>query len=148
MSYKTKIHVLISELIRIMRNISPHVAESERQSHIQYFMNRLQFSGYSKDHRIIIYRKVKTKFAILTEVWRWFRITLETGSENEVGRSYSWIYVVTWRHVTKLKGSLWSRDKSWIQCMRRNCKILSCIYSYEYIKFISQENDHTSLGET
>ena len=62
MSYKTKIHVLINELIRIMRNISPHVAESERRSHIQYFMNRLQFSGYSKEDRIIIYRKAKTKF--------------------------------------------------------------------------------------
>ena len=62
MSYNAKINILTNELIRIMRNISCHVTLEEKQSHIQYFMYRLQFSGYSKADKIKIYKKSQSKF--------------------------------------------------------------------------------------
>ena len=58
-SYNSKVNILTNELTRVMRNISPYVAKEEKQLHLQYFIHRLQFSGYRKDERIKIYRKAK-----------------------------------------------------------------------------------------
>lgn len=61
-SYSSKINILTNELLRVMRNISPYVSEEEKQMHIQYFMYRLQFSGYNKEERINVYRRSTRKF--------------------------------------------------------------------------------------
>ena len=61
-SYNTKLNILTNELTRVVRIISPHVATEEEQLHIQYFMHRLQFSGYNKKERIKVFGKSKIKF--------------------------------------------------------------------------------------
>ena len=61
-SYNTKLNILTNKLTRVMRNISPHVTAEEKQQHIQYFMHRLQFSGYNKEERIKVYKKSRIKF--------------------------------------------------------------------------------------
>ena len=45
------INVLVNEALRIMRNCSKHLPEEEMKKHLQYLMNRMQYSGYSQVYR-------------------------------------------------------------------------------------------------
>ncbi len=78
----TKINILVNDLIRVMKNISPHVKKEERNRHIQYYMYRLQFSGYSKEDRIKVYRKAKKRFDEM--------IRDSTIGDNPIYRSKFW----------------------------------------------------------
>ena len=62
LSMRTKIQILIADLVRIMRNISPLITQLERKKHIQHFIDRLQYSGYSIKERKEIYFKAKQKY--------------------------------------------------------------------------------------
>ena len=46
-----KINVLVNEALRIMRNCSEHLPAEETNKHLQYLMNRMQYSGYSETYR-------------------------------------------------------------------------------------------------
>ena len=46
-----KVNVLVNEVLRIMRNCSQHLPEEVRTGHLQYLMNRMQFSGYPQSYR-------------------------------------------------------------------------------------------------
>ena len=59
LSNQSKINILINDLVRVMKNIALKVGDDERQSNIQHFMNKIQFSGYEKDERIKVYQKSK-----------------------------------------------------------------------------------------
>ena len=61
-SFNAKMNILVNDLVRIMKSISPHVSEEERRGHVQYYMNRLQISGYGKEERIKVYKKSKKIF--------------------------------------------------------------------------------------
>ncbi|XP_052825841.1 uncharacterized protein LOC128248506 [Octopus bimaculoides] len=62
LSHSVKINILITDLVRIMRNISPLCSPWERQRHTQDFMHHMQFSGYSQKGRIRVYRGASKKF--------------------------------------------------------------------------------------
>ena len=62
LSMKFKYNILVSDLVRIMRNISPNVEPKERVTHVQYFINRMQASGYNGDERMKVYNIAKNKF--------------------------------------------------------------------------------------
>ena len=57
MSQNIKINILTADLVRIMRNISELCKPIERETKIQQYINRLQYSGYNKRERVIIYKK-------------------------------------------------------------------------------------------
>ena len=59
---QSKINILVTDLVRVMRNVSPLVKDEERKFHIQYFMHRMQFSGYSPQERQNVYNLAKKKF--------------------------------------------------------------------------------------
>ena len=59
---KSKINILVADLLTVMKNISTLCSEEERQQKIQRYINRLQFSGYSKKQRASIYSKAKEKY--------------------------------------------------------------------------------------
>ena len=59
MSQKSKINILTSDLVRIMRNISELCKPEEREIKIQHYIHRLQYSGYTKKERIMIYKNAK-----------------------------------------------------------------------------------------
>ena len=59
---QSKINILVTDLVRVMRNVSPLVKDEERKSHIQYFMHQMQFSGYSPQDRQEVYNLAKKKF--------------------------------------------------------------------------------------
>ena len=42
-----KMNILIADLVRVMRNVSNYCQESERTKHIQQYIHRMQFSGYT-----------------------------------------------------------------------------------------------------
>ena len=46
-----KINVLVNEALRILRNCSEHLPNSVKTSHLQYLVNRMQFSGYPQSYR-------------------------------------------------------------------------------------------------
>ena len=46
-----KVNVLVNEALRIMRNCSNHLPEEVKTSHLQYLVNRMQFSGYPQAYR-------------------------------------------------------------------------------------------------
>ena len=59
---KTKISILVADLVRIMRNISSHCTADERKKKLQFFLNRMQFSGYSKKERYTVYTKAERRY--------------------------------------------------------------------------------------
>ena len=46
-----KINVLVNEALRIMRNCSKHLPREDVNKHLQYFTQRMQFSGYPQEYR-------------------------------------------------------------------------------------------------
>ena len=46
-----KVNVLVNEALRILRNCSEHLPDEVKTSHLQYLVNRMQFSGYPQSHR-------------------------------------------------------------------------------------------------
>ena len=51
-SDKMKFNVFVNEVLRILRNCSPHtVWEQEAARHVTYFMRRMQYSGHSEEMR-------------------------------------------------------------------------------------------------
>ena len=46
-----KVNVLVNEALRILRNCSEHLPEEVKTSHLQYLVNRMQFSGYPQTYR-------------------------------------------------------------------------------------------------
>ena len=45
-----------------MRNVLEQCGEEERKNHAQEYMHWMQFSGYSKEDRIVVYKKAKSRF--------------------------------------------------------------------------------------
>ena len=62
LSYTTKINVLVADLVRIMRNVSPLLDKTERTSHVQYFIKRMQLSGYNINDRLKVYNLAKARY--------------------------------------------------------------------------------------
>ena len=62
LSNKSKINIVTNDLVRVMKNTSFHVKSEERLDKIQYFINKMQFSGYGKRDRIHVYNKAKKIF--------------------------------------------------------------------------------------
>ncbi len=58
----SKINILVNELLRIMRNTSLRLQQEEIDKHVQYFINKMQFSGYDQEDRIQVYKKAKKVF--------------------------------------------------------------------------------------
>ena len=67
LSTNTKINILVTDLLRIMRNISPDCQKSERTKHIQLFLNRMQFSGYNMQERVKVYQRACSKYNKILE---------------------------------------------------------------------------------
>ena len=59
---KTRLNILIADLVRVMRNVSQKCPYEERRGKIQTFIHRLQFSGYSKSERHRVYTKAKQRY--------------------------------------------------------------------------------------
>eukprot|EP00794_Sanderia_malayensis_P001548 gene1548-1711_t len=51
LSTTMKKSVLVSDLVRTMRNVLLQCPESERQKHVQNFIKRMEFSGYDQQER-------------------------------------------------------------------------------------------------
>ena len=67
LTMSSKMNILVADLIRIMRNVSPLCKEIERTRHVQHFVNRMQFSGYNQRERTDVYLKALAKFGKITE---------------------------------------------------------------------------------
>eukprot|EP00794_Sanderia_malayensis_P010730 gene10730-11877_t len=67
LSTTMKKSVLVSDLVRTMRNVSLQCPESERQKHVQNFIKRMQFSGYDQQERIKVYTTAKRKYEQIIE---------------------------------------------------------------------------------
>ena len=57
-----KINVLVNEGLRILRNTSTHLGWEESRKHLQYFVLRMQFSGYNHATRSNIIHKILRKW--------------------------------------------------------------------------------------
>ena len=58
----SKMNILVNELLRVMKNTSLRVNEDQKNENIQHFINKMQFSGYDQEDRIIVYKKAKKIF--------------------------------------------------------------------------------------
>ena len=63
----SKMNILISDLVRVMRNVSEFCASGERDKHVQMFIQRMQYSGYSHADRIAVYKKAKERFNTMVQ---------------------------------------------------------------------------------
>jgi len=59
---KMRTNILIADLLRVMRCVSPHCEPTERTKHVQHYMHRMQFSGYSQEQRVAVYKAAKKKY--------------------------------------------------------------------------------------
>ena len=57
-----KMNVLVNEGLRILRNTSTHLGWEEARKHLQYFVLRMQFSGYEHATRSKVIEKVLRKW--------------------------------------------------------------------------------------
>ena len=55
-------NILSADLLRIMRNVSPLCTEEERTNHVQHFIHRMQYSGYSVQDRVDVYRNARRRY--------------------------------------------------------------------------------------
>ena len=46
-----KLNVLVNEALRVMRNCSKHLEGDVMKGHLQYLVNRMQYSGYPREYR-------------------------------------------------------------------------------------------------
>ena len=46
-----KLNVLVNEALQIMRNCSEHLEGDVMKGHLQYLVNRMQYSGYPREYR-------------------------------------------------------------------------------------------------
>ena len=59
---KSKMNILVNELLRVMRNTSLRVDESQKIKNVQHFINKMQFSGYDQEDKVHVYKKAKKIF--------------------------------------------------------------------------------------
>ena len=59
---RSKHNILVADLLRIMRCVSLHCDQSERDKHVQEYIYRMQLSGYKKEERVSIYKAAKAKY--------------------------------------------------------------------------------------
>ena len=67
LSMQTKISILVSDLERVMGNVSVQRNGEERSKHVQHLMHRMQFSGYSQEDKVLVYKKAKREFDNIIE---------------------------------------------------------------------------------
>ena len=59
LSMQTKISILVSGLVGVMRNLSVQCNGEERSMHVQHFIHRMQFLGYSQEEKVLVYKTAK-----------------------------------------------------------------------------------------
>lgn len=59
---RSKQNILIADLLRIMRCVSPLCDQNERNQHVQDFIDRMQISGYSQEDRVSVYKSARAKY--------------------------------------------------------------------------------------
>ena len=57
-----KVNVLVNEGLRILRNTSIHLGWEEARNHLQYFVKRMQYSGYDMAKRAQVIQKILQKY--------------------------------------------------------------------------------------
>ena len=65
---RSKKNILVADLVRVMRNVSTMCSTTERNQKIQFFLARMQHSGYGKEERIEVYRAAKRKYKEM--IWK------------------------------------------------------------------------------
>jgi len=83
----TKMNVMVNEARRILRNCSTELEWIETVSHLNYFVKRMQFSGYPKDIRYKVIKRAIDKYdkeeKRRNEDERRFKPSIETRKERE-----------------------------------------------------------------
>ena len=59
---KSKMNILVNELLRVMRTTSLRVDETQKIKNVQHFINKMQFSGYDQEDKVHVYKKAKKTF--------------------------------------------------------------------------------------
>ena len=67
LAVRAKMNILSADLLRVMRNVSPLCPEEERTGHVQEFIHRMQYSGYSVQERIDVYRNARRRYETILE---------------------------------------------------------------------------------
>ena len=59
---RNKLNILVSDLVRIMKNVSIRCNPEERKTKVQIFVDRMQYSGYTKTERAKVYKRAKLRY--------------------------------------------------------------------------------------
>ena len=80
-----KINVLVNEATRIMRNCTKYLPNDELTKHLQYFVKRMQYSGYPQEYRYEVLSRATRK----NEQWR-MRSAEDEGRRRKRARGKDW----------------------------------------------------------
>ena len=64
---RSKMNILVSDLVRVMKNISIRCTPEERKGKVQEFIDRMQYSGYTKSEKARVYQKAKQRYEKMVE---------------------------------------------------------------------------------
>ena len=69
-SEEMKMNVMVNEICRILKNCSIYLEWDEVAEHVNYFMKRLQYSGYSRQFRFKVVSRALAKYDKRMEEYR------------------------------------------------------------------------------
>ena len=114
-----KINVLVNEALRIMRNCSKYLRREEVTKHLQYFVNRMQYSGYPQEYRYEVMSRAIKKNNRPRE------IEVEDGSARPRRKQKNWYDRSKFDGVMFVEVTLNSEFKHKVQdaCKRNGVKV-------------------------
>ena len=82
LSIRSKINILVADLVKVMRNDSKYCPCEERGKHDQYYIWRMQYSEHMNDERLQVYKRAKGRYLKMLQDHR--------DSKNPLYRSNYW----------------------------------------------------------
>ena len=121
-----KVNVLVNEGLRILRNTSIHLGWEEARDQLQYFVKRMQFSGYDMNMRAKIISKIIQKWDNIlikyNETGKMFRSRQEQYNERKASKNKK---KSAWYDQSKYDGTLFvdvTENSEMMHEVQRVCK--------------------------
>ena len=64
---RSQLNILVADLVRVMRNVSTNSPTEKRDKHVQCYVWRMQYTGYTSNERLQVYRRAKGKYMKVLE---------------------------------------------------------------------------------
>ena len=81
LTHDVRLNILTTDMLRIMRNMSPLCTDTDRYYLTRYFIKRMQIAGYTEEESLQVYRDARRRFDILDErgrLWHFIKGSIKS----------------------------------------------------------------------